>query len=115
MTAFEHPAFVLFAVLFAGLALGHISIKGISLGSSGVLFAALLAGHFGLKVPDGITDIGTALFVYCVGLGVGNRFFASLRSRGKYLVVLAALVVGVAWLTALLLGKCLSISPGMAA
>lgn len=77
----ENPTFVLFAVLFLGLALGNITIKGISLGSSGVLFVALAAGHFGLKVPDGVVGIGTALFVYCVGPGVGNRFFASLRSK----------------------------------
>ena len=56
MSIFENPAFVLFLVLFVGLALGNISIKGISLGSSGVLFAALAAGHFGLRTPEGVAD-----------------------------------------------------------
>ncbi len=92
-----NPTFVLFAVLFLGMALGNISIKGVALGSSGVLFVALLAGHCGLTVPDGVTGIGTALFVYCVGLGVGNRFFASLRSKGSVLSLLSLLVVGAAW------------------
>lgn len=41
--------------------------------------------------------MGTALFVYCVGLGVGNRFFAALRSKGKNLVFLSLIVVGLAW------------------
>ncbi len=109
------PTLVLFAVLFVGLACGHLSIKGVSLGSSGVLFAALLAGHFGLQVPDGIADVGTALFVYCVGLGVGNRFFDSLKSRGKYLIILAVLVVGVAWLTAWGLGSLLDMDSGTVA
>lgn len=92
-----NPTFVLFAILFLGLALGNISVKGVALGSSGVLFVALLAGHFKLTVPDGVADMGTALFVYCVGLGVGNRFFAALRSKGKNLVLLSMLVVGLAW------------------
>lgn len=91
------PVFVLFAVLALGLALGRISVKGVSLGSSGVLFVALAAGHFGLRVPQGVTELGTALFVYCVGLGAGNRFFASLRSRGAGLVLISLVVVGTAW------------------
>ncbi len=109
------PTFVLFVVLFAGLVFGNLSIKGISLGSSGVLFAALAAGHFGLRVPEGMADVGTAIFVYCVGLGVGNRFFDSLKSRGKYLMILAILVVGVAWLTAWVLGRILGMDAGTVA
>ena len=115
MSIFENPAFVLFLVLFVGLALGNISIKGISLGSSGVLFAALAAGHFGLRTPEGVADVGTAIFVYCVGLGVGNRFFASLKSRGKQLVLLSTLVVGVAWLTAWGLGEWFGMDSGTVA
>ena len=93
----DSPAFVLFAILALGLTLGKVSVKGISLGSSGVLFVALAAGHFGLQVPQGITELGTVLFVYCVGLGVGNRFFGSLCSKGSKLVILSILVVGLAW------------------
>ena len=80
-----------------------------------MLFAALLAGHFGLSVPAGIADVGTALFVYCVGLGVGNRFFAALRSRGKSLVLLSAIVVGAAWATAWALSALLGVDAGLAA
>ena len=115
MEILQNPTFALFAILFVGLALGHITLKGISLGSSGVLFAALVAGHFGLKVPAGLTDVGTALFVYCVGLGVGNRFFAALRSRGKSLVLLSALVVGTAWLTAWGMCEMLGLDGGLGA
>lgn len=113
----ENPTFVLFAVLFVGLALGNISFKGVSLGASGVLFAALLAGHLQLQVPQGISEIGTALFVYCVGLGVGNRFFSSLRSRGRKLLLLAFIIVFTGWLSALglclLLGIDLSVGAGL--
>ncbi len=115
MEIFASPTFVLFGVLFAGLALGGISVKGVSLGSSGVLFAALVAGHFGLHVPDGIADVGTAIFVYCVGLGIGNRFFGSLKSRGKYFILLSVVVVGAAWLTSWALGAWLHLDAGMLA
>ncbi len=96
----NNSTLVLFGILFLGLALGNINIKGIALGSSGVLFVAMVAGHYGLKVPSGISPIGTALFVYCVGLGVGNRFFSSLKSRGKNLLILATSIVLAGGLTA---------------
>ena len=41
----------LLGVIGLGLASGRISWRGISLGSSGVVFVALLAGHFGYRVP----------------------------------------------------------------
>lgn len=111
----ENPVFVLFAILFLGLALGNISVKGIALGSAGVLFVAMAAGHFKLTIPAGVSDIGTALFVYCVGLGVGNRFFAALRSKGKNLVILALVIVLAGWFTALGLCSLLDIDLSIAA
>lgn len=113
----ENPTFVLFAILFAGLALGNITVKGVSLGASGVLFTALLAGHLKLQVPQGISEIGTAFFVYAVGLGVGNRFFSSLRSRGRNLILVALVIVFSGWICAwgacLLLGIDLSVGAGL--
>lgn len=108
----NNTTLVLFAILFLGIALGNISFKGIALGSSGVLFVAMVAGHYGLKVPDGISAIGTALFVYCVGLGVGNRFFSSLRSRGRNLLILAVTIVAAGWLTAW--GMCVALDVDLA-
>ncbi len=112
---FHNPTFVLFGILFLGLAFGNIKVKGISLGSSGVLFIAMVAGHFGLSVPQGISSFGTALFVYCVGLGVGNRFFAALSSQGTRLVALTFSVVLSAWLTTLGLCQLFDVAPEIAA
>ncbi len=111
----RNPTLVLFCVLFLGLALGNIKIKGISLGSSGVLFIAMIAGHFGLSVPQGISGFGTALFVYCVGLGVGNRFFAALSSQGTRLVLLTFCVIFSAWLTTMLLCQIFGVESAIAA
>lgn len=112
---FANPTFVLFAVLCLGMALGHISVKGVSLGNSGVLFIALAAGHFGLKVPEGIMGIGTALFVYCVGLGVGNRFFSSLGKKGSIFMLLSLLMASSAMLVTWGSCKLFGIGPEMAA
>ncbi len=78
------------------MALGAIRICGLSLGTSGVLFIALLAGHLQLKIPDGVGNFGLALFVYCVGLGAGVRFFSAIARQGSKLAVLSALIVCIA-------------------
>lgn len=111
----HNTTFVLFAILFTGLLLGNIKIYGLSLGSSGVLFVALLAGHYGLHVPDGINGMATALFVYCVGLSVGNRFFGSLIQSGNKLVILSIIVVSIAALITILLSSLCGINAGIAA
>ena len=41
----NQPLLTLFTTVALGLLLGRISINGIQLGSSGVLFNALMAGH----------------------------------------------------------------------
>ena len=89
----EQPFIVLFLIISLGLLLGRISIKGVRLGSSGVLFMALLAGHFGLAVPSGVGVLGLVLFVYCIGIGAGGRFFASVAREGATLAKLAGIIV----------------------
>ncbi len=90
------PIFVLFMVIALGMALGSIKIFGLSLGTSGVLFVALVAGHHQLHIPAGVSTIGLALFVYCVGLGAGGRFFASLARQGSKLALLSTVIIVVA-------------------
>jgi putative transport protein len=89
----NQPMIVLFALIATGLLLGGVKIKGINLGSSGVLFTALIAGHLGYSIPPGIGTLGLVLFVYCVGIGAGDRFFASLVREGTALAKLAVLIV----------------------
>jgi putative transport protein len=90
---FSNPLIALFTVIGAGLLLGSITVKGISLGSSGVLFSALLAGHLGLEIPGGVGNFGLALFVYCVGIGAGPRFFPALAREGGGLAKLGFVIV----------------------
>ncbi|KRP37667.1 MAG: YidE/YbjL duplication [Opitutaceae bacterium BACL24 MAG-120322-bin51] len=91
----DQPLIALFAIIASGLLFGSFTIKGINLGSSGVLFTALLAGHLGYSIPGGIGTLGLVLFVYCVGIGAGGRFFASVAREGATLAKLALVIVAI--------------------
>jgi putative transport protein len=73
---------VLFVILALGSLLGSLSWRGIALGTAGVLFVALVFGHFGFSVPKAVMDLGLLLFVYAVGLQAGPRFFRTFRRQG---------------------------------
>lgn len=113
-TFLQNPLLTLFAIIGLGLLLGKIEIAGVSLGSSGVVFVALFAGHFGGVVPEQAGPIGLVLFVYCVGIGAGGRFFASLKREGRQLTKLALVVVGSGALAAWGMGWLFDLSPGLA-
>jgi len=84
---------VLFAILAIGSWLGQFSWRGLSLGTAGVLFTAMLFGHFGLGVPKVVQDLGLLLFVYAVGISAGPRFFRAFRRNGIRYVIIALVTV----------------------
>jgi putative transport protein len=90
---FAQKMFILFAILAIGSWLGHLSLAGISLGGAGVLFVAMIFGHFGLTVPSEIMELGLLLFVYAVGLQAGPSFFRTFRRRGFQYVVIGFFTV----------------------
>lgn len=106
--------FILFAILTVGAWLGHLSWRGISLGTAGVLFAALVFGHFGKSVPKEVMDFGLLLFVYSVGLSAGPSFFRTFRKRGMQFVVLALVIVGTGAVVTGLLAWLLRLPPALA-
>lgn len=73
------PLQVLFILTATGYILGSVSVKGVHLGTSGVLLAALYLGHLGYEIPGVVRDLGLALFVGSVGLTAGPRFFRNLK------------------------------------
>lgn len=80
-----------------GLGIGRIRICGVSLGVGGVLFSGLLLAHSGIVVAPEILhfvrEFGLILFVFTVGMQVGPGFVDSLRRRGLFLNLAAALIV----------------------
>lgn len=99
---FSETYFVLILMIALGIILGHIKIRGISLDNSGVLFVALLLGHFGFTIPDEFQKIGLVLFIYTVGMQAGPGFFESFRAQGRQLLAsTAVLIVSATTLTVL--------------
>ncbi len=96
---------VLFAIVALGLILGNIELKGISLGGSGVLFVALIFGHYQCKIPGVVGTLGLVLFVYGVGVGAGPRFFRAFVTQGKALAKMGILLVGAGAATTYLCAK----------
>ena len=85
---------LLFAIAITiGLLLAKLNIKGITIGSTWILFIGILMGHFGLipdpKVLSFMKDFGLILFVYSIGLQVGPGFFSSFKNGGVKLNMLA--------------------------
>lgn len=107
---------LLSTVAAGGLALGAFKVRGVSLGSAGVLFVGLLVGSFGFSldpaVADFLREFGLMLFVFTMGLQLGPGFFASLRQAGLRLNVLALSIVLSGVLCTWLCGVLFNISAG---
>jgi putative transport protein len=114
MNPFTEEMFVLFAILALGTWIGHWSWRGISLGTAGVLFVALIFGHFGMSVPKEVMDLGLLLFVYSIGLSAGPSFFRTFRRRGMQFVVLALVIVGTGAIVTIILAYFLDLPLGLA-
>lgn len=96
-TGVAHSVMLVGLVIAIGLALSRIKIGGISLGVTWILFAGIVAGHFGM-ILDPVTshfvkEFGLILFIYSIGLQVGPGFFSSFRSGGLTYNVLATGIV----------------------
>jgi putative transport protein len=132
----KNGLFYVFLILALGYLLGAIKVKGISLGSAGVLVVALIFGIISFECngdfsigdtvidlynPDKfkstfslISNIGTAMFVTSVGLIAGPKFFRSFNRKMIAYIVMGVVVIGSASLVTVLLVKGLSVDAGMA-
>jgi putative transport protein len=110
-----HAIGVLALVCVAGMAVGSLKVRGVGLGTAGVLFAGILTGYFGRPVDHAtlefVKEFGLILFVFTIGLQLGPGFLAALRQQGFALNALAAAVVALGALTAPTLGWLLGIDP----
>lgn len=113
--------FVVFAIGAIGYLVGAIKIKGIELGTAGVLLIALLYGvlchfipsfHIGTReiflMNDKIkgnfatvSNIGTALFVTAIGLIAGPKFFRSFNKKTLSYILLGVIIIAVGALSAI--------------
>ncbi|MDO4197509.1 MAG: hypothetical protein Q4D13_00800 [Erysipelotrichaceae bacterium] len=90
-----------FLIAALGYLLGRIKIKGISLGTSGILIIALIFGHFGISVPAMVQSLGLASFVTAVGFIAGPKFFRNFKGNALKYLFIGFLIVCVGVLTTL--------------
>src|ERR1043166_550403 len=103
-----HAIGVLAFVCVLGMALGSIKVRGIGLGTAGVLFAGIIVGHFGEEIDhhtlDFVKEFGLILFVFTIGLQLRPGFFATFRHQGVKMNVIAAAIVILGAATAVFIG-----------
>lgn len=107
------PLFCIFVIATLGYLLGGIKVKGISLGTAGVLIVALLFGIIANKVPSFtfagneitlfgdsikstysfVSSLGTALFVTAVGLIAGPKFFRNFNRKSIGYIFMGVIVI----------------------
>ena len=88
-----HSILLLALTIGVGIYLGRFKVKGVSLGSTWILFIGILLSHFGLRADPEILhfvkEFGLILFVFSIGLQVGPGFFHSFKSGGVKMNLLA--------------------------
>ncbi len=85
----------LFVIAALGYFIGGIRIKGIELGTAGVLLVALVFGHFGIgvEIPAIIRNFGLACFVGSVGFIAGPKFFRDFKSNAASYILLGFVII----------------------
>ena len=116
-----HSIMLLAFVIGIGLFLGRFKVKGISLGSTWILFFGILMGHLGFQMDldmlHFVKEFGLILFVFSIGLQVGPGFFHSFKSGGVKMNLLAVmnilLAVAATWAISAFTGESLSTMVGV--
>lgn len=107
----DNPVFILFLLITLGYFVGLIRLGSFSLDASGIIFVAMIFGHYGYHVPPAFRTLGLTLFLYTVGLQAGPGFIESFKKSGRQLTLLSLITVGSAALITLLLRYIFNISP----
>jgi len=114
-TLLGNSTVALLVVITGGLLLGRVKIAGLSLGTSGVIFSALLLGYLGYGIPAGVGSLGLVVFIYCVGLRAGPGFFRGFARQGRDMARLAALVILLAAAAAVITARIVRLPADLAA
>ena len=82
-------------VIGTGLWLARFKVKGITIGSTWIIFVGIILSHFGMTgnptLLHFVKEFGLILFVFSIGLQVGPGFFHSFRKGGVKMNLLAAM------------------------
>lgn len=120
-TGIAHSILLFAVVIASGLWLSRFKIKGVSIGSTWILFVGILLSHFGFTSDPTVLafmkDFGLILFVFSIGLQVGPGFFHSFKKGGVLMnllaVALVLLAVGVTVAIKFISGESIAVMTGV--
>ena len=133
--SFLTTLFFVFLIAALGYLIGGVEIKGISLGTAGVLLIALVFGIIANNVGSFelggktielfgdtvkplysmISSIGTALFVTAVGLIAGPKFFRSMNKSSLAYLLMGIVIIALGIAAAIVVMKISGISSSLVA
>lgn len=115
MGLLHNTIFLLLLVIIIGGYLGKLKFKNFSLGSSAIIFVALVFGHFGMTLPREFQTLGLVLFIYSIGLQAGPGFLTSFKQQGLNLSIGAAAIVFLGFVSTLAGALIMNYNASMAA
>lgn len=120
---FTQPGFIQAVCLIsiisaAGIALGRIKVKGVSLGVTFVFFIGIVMGEIYDRLGIGVNadmmnviqNFGLIIFVYMLGVQVGPGFVGSFKKGGIKLNLLGLMVIALTTVTAVIIYAVLPVS-----
>lgn len=96
---------MVFLIAVIGYLVGSIKIKGLELGTAGILLVALVFGHFGVEIPSLVRELGLICFVTSVGFIAGPKFFRNFKVNATSYILLGIIIIAAGALTCALVIK----------
>lgn len=135
LSALLTTLFFVFLIASVGYLIGGIEVKGISLGTAGVLLMALVYGIIANEIGSFtvgehtivlfdtetakpmyslISNLGTAMFVTAVGLIAGPKFFRNFNRGAIAYILMGVVIIGIGVVTTVVLKLISGMSSSMA-
>jgi putative transport protein len=87
-----HQTVLLFVIIALGFLFGRIKIWNFSFDASGILFIAMIFGHYGFTLNSDFQTFGLILFIYAIGLQAGPSIFNISRKQGLQLYTIVFII-----------------------
>lgn len=101
----SHQTVLLFLIISLGFLFGRIRIMGFSFEASGILFMAMVFGHYGFVLNEDFQTFGLILFIYAIGLQAGPSIFNISKKQGLQLYLFVFIIISVGAIITLITSK----------